>query len=60
MFWIKLNQRFQLLRPENETFAAQIETAIYNAALRAMVRVMVMVRGSVCVVACAFCVGGEG
>ena len=36
-FWIKFNQRFQLLHPEEEKYSAQIETAIYNALLRAMV-----------------------
>jgi hypothetical protein len=34
-FWIKFNQRFQLLHPEREVYAANIETAIYNALLRA-------------------------
>ena len=36
-FWIKFNQRFQSLSPSNETYAANIETAIYNAMLRAMI-----------------------
>ena len=30
-FWIKLNQRFQQLSPNEEKYTAQIETAIYNA-----------------------------
>lgn len=35
-FWIKFNQRFQAVAPSNETYAAKIETAIYNALLREM------------------------
>jgi hypothetical protein len=37
VFWIKFNQRFHLLYPDNETFVSNIETAAYNAALRNMV-----------------------
>merc|ERR1719230_1853631 len=36
-FWIKFNQRFHLLHPGNETFAARIETALFNGMLRQMV-----------------------
>eukprot|EP00039_Didymoeca_costata_P008618 m.114286 g.114286 ORF g.114286 m.114286 type:complete len:908 (-) comp14159_c0_seq2:73-2796(-) len=36
-FWIKFCQRFQALDPLNETYAAQIEKAVYNAMLRQMV-----------------------
>jgi len=36
VFWIKLNQRFHLLSPDNEQYTAQIETAIFNALLRQM------------------------
>jgi len=35
-FWIKFNQRFHLLSPDEERYAAQVETAIYNALLRQM------------------------
>ena len=37
-FWIKLNQRFHLLTPTDERFAAEIETTIYNALLRQMAK----------------------
>jgi DUF1680 family protein len=33
VFWVKLNQRLHRLFPENETFVAEIETSIYNAAI---------------------------
>ncbi len=36
-FWIKLNQRFLLMNPLNESYAAAIETSLYNALLRQMV-----------------------
>ena len=36
-FWIKFNQRFQLLHPDEEKYTAHIENAIYNALLRTMV-----------------------
>ena len=32
-FWIKLNQRFHLLYPEEEKYAAEIEKSIYNVAI---------------------------
>jgi DUF1680 family protein len=32
-FWVFLSQRFQLLDPENERYAAEIEKSIYNVAL---------------------------
>ena len=32
-FWAFLNQRFQLLNPENEKYVAEIEKSIYNVAL---------------------------
>ncbi len=32
-FWVFLSQRFQLLNPEDERFAAEIEKSIYNVAL---------------------------
>jgi uncharacterized protein len=34
-FWVFLSQRFQLLDPEDERFAAEIEKSIYNVALAA-------------------------
>ena len=37
-FWVKLNQRFHLLRPHEEKYVAQLESALYNAGLRQMVR----------------------
>ena len=33
VFWVKLNQRFHLMRPEDERYAAEIERCIYNVAL---------------------------
>ena len=36
-FWIKLAQRFALLRPTNETYSAAIEISLYNALLRQQV-----------------------
>ena len=32
-FWVFLSQRFQLMDPENERYAAEIEKSIYNVAL---------------------------
>lgn len=32
-FWIKLNQRFHLLYPEEEKYVAEIEKSIYNVAI---------------------------
>ena len=32
-FWVFLSQRFQLLDPENEQYAAEIEKSIYNVGL---------------------------
>ena len=32
-FWVFLSQRFQMLDPENERYAAEIEKSIYNVAL---------------------------
>lgn len=33
-FWVKFNQRFQLLAPSDERYAAEIEKTLYNAVLR--------------------------
>ena len=33
VFWIKLNQRFHNLRPEEEKYQAEIEKSIYNVAI---------------------------
>lgn len=33
MFWLKLNQRFHRLWPDNETFVLEIEREVYNEAL---------------------------
>jgi len=33
VFWIKLNQRFHLLNPEDERYVAEIERSIYNVGL---------------------------
>jgi len=33
MFWLKLNQRFHRLWPDNETFVGEIEREVYNEAL---------------------------
>jgi DUF1680 family protein len=33
VFWAKFNQRFHLLRPDDERYAAEIEKSIYNVAL---------------------------
>lgn len=33
VFWIKLNQRFHLLNPENEKYVTEIEKSIYNVAI---------------------------
>eukprot|EP01050_Picozoa_sp_SAG11_P019309 SAG11_NODE_3055_length_2725_cov_1.795126_2_plen_225_part_00 len=38
VFWIKFNQRFQLMNPTVEKYSAEIETALYNAMLRQMVK----------------------
>ena len=37
-FWIKFNQRFSLLYPDQEKYAAEIETAVYNALLKNLVK----------------------
>jgi DUF1680 family protein len=37
-FWIKFNQRFSLLNPNEEKYAAEIETAVYNALLKNIVK----------------------
>ena len=37
-FWIKFNQRFSLLKPTEEKYAAEIETAVYNALLKNIVK----------------------
>lgn len=36
VFWLRFNQRFHLLRPTEEIYAAEIEKIIYNALLRQM------------------------
>ncbi len=33
VFWVKFNQRFQLLDPEQEKYAAEIEKSLYNVCL---------------------------
>ena len=33
VFWVRFNQRFQLLEPEKEKYAAEIEKSIYNVGL---------------------------
>jgi DUF1680 family protein len=33
VFWIKLNQRFHLLNPEDEKYVTEIEKSIYNVAI---------------------------
>lgn len=33
VFWVRFNQRFQLLDPERERYAAEIEKSIYNVGL---------------------------
>ena len=38
MFWIKFSQRFQLMAPSEERFAAEIEKTVYNAILRQLGR----------------------
>jgi hypothetical protein len=36
-FWLKLNQRFHRLEPDNETYVAEMERSIYNVGLAAQV-----------------------
>jgi len=33
VFWVKLNQRFHLLNPEDERYVSEIEKSIYNVAI---------------------------
>ena len=36
-FWLKLNQRFHRLEPDNETYVSEMERSIYNVGLAAQV-----------------------
>ena len=37
-FWLKLNQRFHRIEPDNETYVSEMERSIYNVGLAAQVK----------------------